>query len=586
MIKESGQILVLAIVVVGFVLLNSLVVIGGANIYSQNSFYNVQSAQAVSLAEAGVDKTLASLNLGGSYSGDTEVAVEGGSFSVSVTTPNAGTKIIEATGYVPSKTNPKSKKTIKITASKGVGYAFNYGVLVGEGGLDMLNNSIINGSVYSNSNITMKNNASIAGDVYIAGGTAPTADQQSICIDGCSDYIFGKNVAGNDILDVSQSFKPSINGNINKISIKLKKVGTPSDIIVRLLGDDSGKPDKNNVLTTGTLTANLVTTEYNWVDVAFNSSVNLSEDTTYWIMLDTSSNSSNYWLWSADSLRGYTRGAGMWSPDWSAKNPGWNTTVYDLDFKTYMGGVVTSLQGAPGVVIGGNAHANTLKDLSISGSAYYQTKDNITAAHYYPGSPDPLPVNLPVSDGNIAAWKQQAQNAGIYTGDIDDCRATLGPGKYVGNVTFINGCNVTVNDPVWITGNLYLSNNVILKLNPAYGATSGVIVVDGNISMSNNTNVHGSGTAGSYLMVLTTYDSRINGQTAIAIDNSTNQGILYSGSGIANISNTSHLTELTAWKVKLDNGVVINYDSGLASPFFSSGPSGSFSLVKGTYQLK
>ncbi|MDD2823299.1 MAG: hypothetical protein PHQ59_04455 [Candidatus Daviesbacteria bacterium] len=585
--SESGQVLVLAIIVVGLVLLNSLAIIGGANIYSQNTYYSVQSTHAVDLAEAGVDKALASLNLGGSYSGDTELNLDNGSVSIKVTSPNQSSKIIESTGYYPSKQNPKSQKTVKITASKGVGYAFNYGVLVGEGGFEMENNSSINGSVYSNGNISMSNNAFITGDVFVAGGTAPLSDQQNICSSpSCSDYTFGKNIAGNDVLDVAQSFKPSISGNINKISLRLKKVGTPSDIVVRLMADSGGKPDKGNVLTTGTLTANLVTTSYNWVDITFNSPVSLSLDTTYWIMLDTSSNNSNYWVWSADSLQSYTRGNTAWSSNWSVRNPVWTSALYDLDFKTYMGGVVTSIIGAPGVTIGGSAHADNLENLAISGSAYYQTKNNITAAKYYPNSTDPLPANLPVSEGNISEWKQRAQDAVVYTGDISSCRTTLGPGKYVGNVTFANGCNVVINDPIWITGNLDLNNNSILRLNSNYAESSGVIVVDGIITMANNVNINGSGTAGSYIMVLTTYDSRVNGQTALSVNNSTSQGILYAGLGIAHIANVSHLTELTAWKVKLDNGVTINYDTGLSSPFFSSGPSGSYSIVKGTYQIK
>ena len=585
--KESGQVLVLAMIVVGLVLLNSLAIIGGANIYSQSTNYSVQSTQSLNLAEAGVEKALASLNLGGLYSGDSEIKLDEGSISINVTSPNQSSKVIEATGYYPSKANPKSQKTIKVTASKGVGYAFNYGVQIGEGGFEMENNSGINGSLYSNGNIEMENNTFITGDVYVAGGTTPTADQQSSCTSpSCSDYIFGKNVAGNNILDVAQSFKPGINGNINKISIKLKKVGSPSDITVRLLADSNGKPDKSNVLTTGTLTANLVTSQFEWIDVTFSSSVNLVNDTTYWIMLDTSSNSSNYWIWSADSLQGYIRGAGMWSSNWSDRNPTWTSMLYDLDFKTYMGGVITHIKGAPGVTIGGSAHANTLQDLAISGSAYYQTKSNITAANYYPNSPDPQPANLPVSEGNISEWKQRAQDAGVYTGDISTCRATLGPGKYIGNVAFTNGCTITIIDPVWITGFLDLNNNVLVKLDSSYGTASGVMVIDGKITMANNVNVRGSGTSGSYLMVLTTYDSRSNGQVALSVNNSTNQGILYAGTGIANISNVSRLTELTAWKVELENGVIINYDSGLASPFFTSGPSGSYSIVKGTYQIK
>lgn len=585
--KQSGQILVLAMIVVGFVLINTLIIISGATLYSQNSNYSLQATQATDLAEAGVNKAIASLNKNSSYVGENETLFENGSYSVSVTSPNASTKIIEATGYIPDKSNPKSKKTVKISATKGVGMAFNYGVQTGGGGFEMANNSKIEGSIYSNGNITMSNNTTITGDAYVAGGIAPSADQQSICVPpSCSDYIFGKDMGGNNILDVAQSFKPATGGNLNKVAVNLKKTGSPPDLTVRILADNSGKPNKNSILGTGTLTANLVTQEYSWIDVYFGSAVNLTQNIPYWIMLDTSSNSSNYWTWSADSVQGYTRGQPMWSPNWSVANPVWTGMLFDLDFKTYMGGVATYISGDSGAVIGGNAYANTLSNLSVTGSAYYQVKQNVTAAHYYPGSQDPPPVGMPISDGNITAWKQAASDAGIYTGNINSCRSALGPGKYIGDVTFSNGCTVTVNDPIWITGNLDLSNNVTLKLNSSYGAASGVIVVDGKISVANNTIARGSGTTGSYLMVLTTYDSRTNGQVALSVSNSTNQGILYAGTGIADISNNSHLTELTAWKIQLGNGVEIKYDQGLASSYFTSGPSGSFSLIKGTYQLK
>jgi len=43
MTKQSGQVLVLAIIVVGLVLFNSLAIIGGAQIYRQNT--TIQSNQ-------------------------------------------------------------------------------------------------------------------------------------------------------------------------------------------------------------------------------------------------------------------------------------------------------------------------------------------------------------------------------------------------------------------------------------------------------------------------------------------------------------------------------------------------------------
>lgn len=588
LIHQSGQMLVLSLVVVAVVMVSTLALIGGSKLFYENTTYTNRSAQAVNLAEAGLDKAVASINAtGGNYSGEAETILGDGSYSVTITTPNSGTKVIESTGFIPSKTNPKVKETIKAVVSKGVGISFNYGVQVGEGGLEMSNETTVNGSVYSNGSISMGNNAEVTGDVYVAGGTAPSADQQHDCVDpNCADFIFGRNVGGQNILDIAQSFKPSAGNYINKVALKLKKFGTPPDITVRLMSDQSGKPNKNNVLASGVLTANLVTSQYGFVEVTFTSPPYLVADTTYWIMLDTSANSSNYWSQSADSVQGYTRGQAKWSLNWQAGNPTWNSTTVDLNFKTYMGGVATSVTGSNGANIGGDVHANTLKDLTVGGGVFYQTIQNTTAGSFHPGSPDPPSQVMPVSDANIQAWKDQAQSSGVYTGNITSCQAQLGPGKYVGNISLNNNCTITISDPVWITGDLTLNNGIIFKLNPSYGSSSGVIVVDGKINVSNNVKINGSGTAGSFLMVLSTFDSRISGILAIEVSNGGNSGIFYAPTGIAEIENNNHLNELTAWKIEIENGVTIDYDTGLAAAFFTSGPSGSYSLVKGTYQLK
>ncbi len=590
--KESGQILVLAIVVSALVLINTLVIIAGSQIFSQNSNYSVQAGQAVALAEAGVDKAVASLNaFGGNYSGEPETALGSGSFSVVITTPDANTKVVESTGYVPSKANYKAKKSVKIVVSKGVGVAFVYGIQAAEGGLQMSNNSTVNGSVYSNGNIIMNNNARITGDAYVAGGTTPNPDQSEDCSStNCTDFVFGKNIGGENRLDAAQSFQPTVSNVLNKVSLKLKKTGFPSDITVRLLQDNNGQPNKNQVIASTVLSAGLVGSDYGFVDVAFPAPPSLTSGTTYWIVLDASSDSSNYWSWSGDLLQGYTAGKAMWSPDWQAGNPSWNSVSLDLGFQTYLGGQATYIQGANGISIGGNTHAHSLKDLTITGGAYYQAATNITASSYHPGTPDPAVRSMPISEPNIATWKNVAsdpnQGGGTYIGDITSCRATLGPGKYVGNVTFSNSCNVTIKGLVWITGDLNLNNNNILQLDPAFGVSSGVIIVDGVINIDNNNKLKGSGTAGSYLMALSTHDSTVDGSVAINVSNGGNTGILYTNKGIISLQNTNHLTEVSGWQIDLSNGVIIDYDTGLASSFFSSGPSGSYSLVKGTYQLK
>lgn len=588
--KQSGQILVVVFVAMGVVLFTVLSIIAGAQIYYQNALYAQDAEKATSLAEAGVDKTLATLNkTGGSYSGEGETGLGDGSYSVTITSTDAATKVIEATGFVPNKTQARVKRTIKITASRGVGVAFVYGVQVGEGGLELGNGNIVTGSIYSNGNITAGNSNQITGDVWVAGGPQPTADQATDC-DGsnCADFFFGKTVNGEARLDVAQNFKPSSSGVLNKVSLKIKKIGTPSDVTVRILQDSEGKPDKNAVLTSGTLYSSLVTSSYGWIDVAFNSSPAVSKDTTYWLMIDTSSDTQNFWSWQNDLAQSYTRGLPKWSPNWSVGNASWNLINGDLSFKSYLGGAPTSIRaGSNKMTVGGEAHANTIENLTIGKDAYYQTIiTSEVSGTSHPGSADPPPKVFPISDANVLDWKQQAESALATFGDINNCVDILNSQKIVGNVTFNSGCRITVKSPIWITGDLTLNSNNILTLDSSYGPTSGVIVVDGKVELNSNNHLNGTVVGSSLLMVLSNYDSRTNDEAAIEVNSNGNTGVYYAGSGIIQPGTGNSFKELTAWKIRLVNNSTIDYETGLSSSLFTSGPAGSYSLIKGTYQVR
>lgn len=590
MIKlQKGQVFLLVILVIGVVLISTLVLIASAQLYYQNTTVSINSEKAIALAEAGVDKAISAINkTGGSYTGDTETVLGEGSFAVTITSKDSATKVIEATGYIPDKTNPSLKKTVRVQASRGVGMSFIYGIQVGEGGLELGNSNTVKGSIYSNGNITMVNSNTIEGDIWVAGGPSPFATQQTDCTDvNCFDFIFGKSVSGENRLDVAQSFKPSSTNTINKVSIKIKKTGSPSDITVRVLKDENGQPDKNQVLANGTLYSSLVTTSYEWIDVTFNSTPTLVADTQYWLMLDSSSDSNNYWSWQLDLAQGYTRGLPKWSSNWSTGNPTWNVISSDLSFKTFMGGVPTSIKGGNSDKVKGSVHANTIDNLNIEKDAYFQTitRSDVLGAEY-PGSIDPPPKVFPISGANINQWKKEAESFGVSSGNINTCLQTLGPGKIIGNIALDNSCTVTVKSPIWVTGNFSLGNSNTLKLDSNFGVSSGVIIVDGVSSLGNSNKLEGTGVGSSFLMLLSTFDSRSNDIAAIDVTNSGNTAVLYADKGIIEPGNSNSFKELTAWKIRLTNSSTITYETGLSSTLFTSGPSGSYSLLKGSYQIK
>lgn len=586
--NQSGQTLILVFIALGVVLFTVLFVIAGSQVYFQNAQYSYQSESAATIAEAGVDKALASLNKsGGNYNGESETIFGDGSYSVDITSTDAATKVIQAIGYIPNKAKAKLKRTIKITASRGVGVAFNYGIQVGEGGLALGRHNKVTGTVYSNGNITSDDDNQITGDAWVAGGPQATADQATDC-DGsnCTDYLFGKTVGPETRLDIAQSFKPGSSGVLNKISIKVKKFGNPPDVIVRILQDSGGKPDKNAVLTTGTLYANLVVGSFGWIDVTFSSLPALTLDTTYWLMIDTSSDTNNYWSWQNDLAQSYNRGQPKWSTDWKT---GWTSIAGDLSFKTFMGGAPTSIRATRSLTVNGDVHANTIEKLTIGKDAYFQTIISSTVAGtQHAGSADSPPKVFPISDANVADWKKQAEAAGVTTGDITNCVTILNPGKIVGNFILdpAKKCTVTVKSPVWITGNFNVDNKNTFRLDSSYGQTSGVIIVDGQVEMDNTNRFEGTGIGSSLLMVLSNYDSRTDGIPAIKIKNNGNTGVFYASNGIIEPGNNNTFKELTAWGIRLVDNSTIDYETGLSSSLFTSGPSGSYSLVKGTYQVK
>lgn len=605
--EQDGQSFIITLLVIGLVTASTVVIAANSLTYLFGTGHALKQVEAINLAEAGVDKAVVSLNTsGGVYTGEAETFLGSGSYSVTITAINPSTSLVTATGYVPNKTQPVSKKTIKVQVAKGVGASFTYGLQVGNGGIEMGNSSTINGSVYSNGDFEGGNSNHVYGDVYVAGGSQLNPSQRQDCVDpNCLDYLFGKNIGGEARLNVAQSFAPPAAQTLSRISLKLKKTGLPPDLTVRIMGDDGGKPDKNNIITSGIISAPSVGSQYGFIDAALISTPTLNGGQVYWVMLSAASlDSSNYWYWSEDSLQGYNCPPSSCVPAWSANwqqspDPVWTPIASDLGFKIYGGGVNHLIKLANSSAIHGDAHASSIigSNLTIYKDAYFQTISGTTVGGVsHPGAADPPPVPFPISEANLADWRNQAESAGVYTGNIASCPSQLGPGKYVGDLTVGNSCTVTVKAPVWITGTFTAGNSLQFNLDPSYGISSGVVLVgsspssdgvgtsDGTVRLGNSPTFNGSGTSGSYMFLISTYNSPLYNSKAMEVGNGSVAGVLYAPYGSVELSNGTILNELVAWKIEMGNSTTLNYQTGLSSVFFSSGPQGAFSVIKKTYQ--
>jgi hypothetical protein len=565
----------------------SIMIISSVGLFNYSTQYarferrTVASTQALQLAEAAIDKAVYELNQNPSYSGETDTILSPGTFTISVTNADSNNKRITATAYVPDSTRPLATRIVKTTVNAGNTTAsFHYGVQSGNGGFILQNNSFVKGNIYANGDVLGSSGTYATGTVIVAGGTSLTADQQHTTNN--ADYAFGQN---STVTDVAQSFQISADNFINKISLYIRKTGSPSNKTVYILTDNGGVPSKTPI-GTGTLNASSVTGSYSWVDVSFSTPPPLVANQTYWLAIDSGSNSSNYFWLASDVGNTYGNGIAMYSASWNAATPIWTAASRDFDFKIWTGGVDTKIDS---MRVYETAKAHRIEDSEVNGDAYYQEISNTTVdGTSYPGSADPGPQDMPISDGQIDQWKETAENGGVVTGDAtysNSCNVSLGPVKITGNLSVSNNCTLTITGVVYVVGDVNFSNNVIVKLASSYGANSGMIVVDGKVDVGNNITFQNSGTAGSYILVLSTNTSVDSSDPAIDLQNNGAVAVFYAAKGMIKIANNTSVKEITAFKIYLDNNASVEYEVGLANVNFYSGPGASWEVVPGSYVI-
>lgn len=578
---QSGFILLLVILVMGAVLIMLAGIIRYGTSSTKLQRTTIRNAQAIALAEGGLEKAVYELNQNPSYSGETNTSLGNGTFTTSVTTIDSRTKRVTVTASIPDSTNPITEKTVK--ANVGIDadiVSFSYGVQAGNGGFQLQNNSFVKGNIYANGDVIGATGAYATGTVVVAGGTSVTADQEHGTYN--ADYVFGQT---SPVLDVAQSFQLSADAFVNKVSLYIKKTGSPSNKTVYILADNAGVPSKT-IIGTATLNASSVTGTLSWVDVSFSSPPALVGGLTYWLAIDTSANATNYFVLGSDTTDAYAAGTAKYSASWNASTPVWNATTRDFNFKVWTGGVNTKIDN---LHVYQNAKAHRIEDSDVDGDAYYQEISNTSVAGTsYPGSADPGPQDMPISDGQIADWKAAAEAGGVTSGDAsytNNCSVNLGPRKITGNLSVTNGCTLTINGTLHVEGNVTFENNVTVKLASSYGASSGVIVVDGKVDVLNNVTFQNSGTAGSFLLLLSTNTSVDSADPAIDVSNNGSVAVFYAAQGMVKVANNATLKEVTGFKIYLDNNASVQYDYGLANVNFSSGPGGSWEIVPGTYVI-
>lgn len=563
--QDRGAALVTLLIFVFFITLSIVVGIVAPMIkefsVSQNS---VKSKQAYFLAESGIED--AAYRIKNLMQIDSSETIELGGESVTTTITDIGNdqKQISSVGNVDNR-----QRSLGLTLNTAEGVAFNYGVQSGQGGFQIISGTV-NGNIYSNGPIYGTGWSPINGSAISANGPSGSVDQSNGSGTPPYDMVFGKTSSQQDI---AQSFQISDDTiGVSKVTLYLKKNGSPNNATVKIVSDSGGSPS-TNVVASGTLSSSLVSTSYGWIEVSFDSNPTLSTGTTYWLVIDASNNNSKYYTAGA-SGNNYSSGqakVGRLGSSWSTPQ------TADLFFTLTLGGVEGLIQSTAGqwnpIPISGNAKAHNVTHANVTGDLYCKV-DGGNNKPCNTSQPDPTYEAFPISDANISDWKNEAEAGGVINGNytVGWAGATLGPKKINGNLTVNGGGTLDLTGTLWVTGSITLNGGGKIKLASSYGTNDGVIVSDGTISISGGGHATGSGTSGSYLVMVTTSTgtSSISGGAGAVV--------FYAAEGILSISGGASLKSATAYQVIIDGGSTLTYESGLADLLFNSGPSGSWSI--------
>ena len=171
--KQKGLIGLYLTIVVLVLMIGIIVSIGFGVLAQQKIIQNTtQSAQSYFAAESGAEDALLRLQKGlnacnppGSPPCSNTLQVANASIITTISGIVGGARTITAEGDLGDRF-----RTVQIAhevSSTGVG--FFYGAQVGVGGLQMDNNAVVNGNVFSNGNVTGGNGSNITGTLQVAG---------------------------------------------------------------------------------------------------------------------------------------------------------------------------------------------------------------------------------------------------------------------------------------------------------------------------------------------------------------------------------------------------------------------------------
>jgi hypothetical protein len=474
---------------------------------------------------------------------------------------------------------------IKTELKTDTGTSFNYGMQTGDGGLQMSGSSHIIGNVYANGDIVGNGGPGWA-TTYITGSAISATLSnpiESIVISSstATGFIYPFGIT-NTNQDIAQSFVTSTTTSISEIIFYIKKTGLPANATIKIVNNNSGVPG-STVIASGSLNSSTVTTSFAYVPVFMTSSVSLALNSTYWIVIDNSSNNaSNYY--SLMSYDGVYASGNTKQGRFGNSMTNLATTTLDFDLKIKVGGDKGTISGVKVGTIGtGEAWANTVVNTIASGNIYCQNGSGNNKVCNN-SRIDPVSAPYPISQGNIDEWKEQAALGGSTTTvNIEGIAVRkLGPIKINGNLIVSASGKLYLTGPVYVTGNVQFEGNSRTYVDSSLGASSVNVISDGSIKVGGSAKIYGSGQSGSYVVLNSTKSctdvSNCSSSPSIIIEGDAGAIVLNTLTGSVKLSGSAAIKAVVAKMILMEGDTSVNYESGLADMNFTSGPSGSWTV--------
>ena len=158
---------------------------------------------------------------------------------------------------VSTSNNNNYQRDTTVSLISGVSLNLPYAAQVGTGGLTLIGSSSITGNVYSDGPISADWNCPIIGSATAASVAPYTVDQHNDVPTSPSQSIVFANTSGTQ--DFAQSFMPATSTAFMKVSLYIKKTGSPSTITLRIVANNNSAPGMTDIAD-GSLSASSVTT--------------------------------------------------------------------------------------------------------------------------------------------------------------------------------------------------------------------------------------------------------------------------------------------------------------------------------------